>query len=240
MKRDFLKFDEAAERLDADVETVRQILLKNELSAYLELGRDCIAGYESGGFDPPVDGGNRHAEWRRQTETEGEGWWYIEGWFRVMPDSLKPALRSGGFANVFGMPNVEIWPWALPQQEFAEYKAFEYFTLYDVDETPKYPEINDLWLEADEVDSLAAKAVAKPIASNAGSWPWGEHETDLLRQLAAAAERFWRRYDPTDATTAPKNDEVVAWLKSRGVAERNAAVMATILRADKLPTGPRK
>jgi hypothetical protein len=74
----------------------------------------------------------------------------------------------------------------------------------------------------------------------ATDWPWGAHETELLWMLAAAAERFWKLYDPNDPTTAPKNDVVVAWLKKQGVAERNAQVMATILRADGLPTGPRK
>lgn len=32
-------------------------------------------------------------------------------------------------------------------------------------------------------------------------WPWGVHETELLRKLAAAASKFWVRYDPQDATT---------------------------------------
>jgi hypothetical protein len=71
-------------------------------------------------------------------------------------------------------------------------------------------------------------------------WPWGHHETDLLRKLAAAAERFWKLYDPEDITTAPTNRQVVEWLEQQGVSHRNAEVMATILRADGLPTGPRK
>lgn len=76
--------------------------------------------------------------------------------------------------------------------------------------------------------------------SPASGWPWGSYETELLRKLAAAANRFWKLYDPRDTSTAPTNDAVVAWLKQQGVAERNAQVMATILRADRLPTGPRK
>lgn len=71
-------------------------------------------------------------------------------------------------------------------------------------------------------------------------WPWGTYETALLRHLAAAANRFWRRYDPTDSTTAPTNNDVIAWLVEQGVANRTAQVMATILRADGLATGPRK
>ena len=72
-----------------------------------------------------------------------------------------------------------------------------------------------------------------------GAWPWGEHETVLLRMMGAAAKKFWTLYDASDPSTAPKNAQVVAWLRSEGVAERTAEVMATILRADGLPTGPR-
>ena len=71
-------------------------------------------------------------------------------------------------------------------------------------------------------------------------WPWGDYETKLLQNLAAAADRFWKRYDPTDNTTAPKNQDVADWLRQQGVARRTAEIMAQILRADGLPTGPRK
>ena len=71
-------------------------------------------------------------------------------------------------------------------------------------------------------------------------WPWGRHETDLLRKLAAAANRFWNNYDPNDPTTAPTNQKVIDWLKEQGVADRKAEVMASILRPEGLLTGPRK
>lgn len=72
------------------------------------------------------------------------------------------------------------------------------------------------------------------------NWPWGRHETDLLRKLAEVADKFWKNYDPSDPTTAPTNQQVSDWLKAQGVADRTAQIMATILRADGLPTGPRK
>lgn len=72
------------------------------------------------------------------------------------------------------------------------------------------------------------------------NWPWGRHETDSLRKLAAAAHKFWNNYDPNDPTTAPTNQQIIDWLKGQGVAARTAEVMATILRADGLSTGPRK
>jgi hypothetical protein len=93
-------------------------------------------------------------------------------------------------------------------------------------------------------DDLPAKGNSTPSPDRepycGGPWPWGTHETDLLRKFAAAARRFWKNYDPSDPTTAPKNAEVVDWLKAQGVSERNAQMMATTLRADGLPTGPRK
>jgi hypothetical protein len=72
-----------------------------------------------------------------------------------------------------------------------------------------------------------------------GYWPWGDHTTEALKHLAAAAERFWKRYDPNDQTTAPLSEHVVDWLVDQGVSRRTAEVMARILRADGLRTGPR-
>ena len=71
-------------------------------------------------------------------------------------------------------------------------------------------------------------------------WPWGDHDTELLRRLKDAAKRFWTNFDPTDPGTAPLSADVSAWLQERGVAARTAEVIASILRADGLPTGPRK
>lgn len=76
-------------------------------------------------------------------------------------------------------------------------------------------------------------------AQSNNKWPWGNHETDLLRKLSEAAIKFWKNYDPEDASTAPTNQQVIDWLKSQRVSERVAQTMATILRADGLPTGPR-
>lgn len=85
----------------------------------------------------------------------------------------------------------------------------------------------------------AVRSSPRNLPKQVGVWPWGEYETELLRSLAAAAEKFWKRYDPTDQTTAPRNEEVSAWLRAQGVSRRNAEVIATILRVDGLPTGPR-
>lgn len=79
-----------------------------------------------------------------------------------------------------------------------------------------------------------------PANANDICWPWGSYETELLRKLAAAALRFWVNYDPNDPSTAETNERVAEWLeKEQGVSKRRAEVMAQILRADGLRTGPR-
>ena len=71
-------------------------------------------------------------------------------------------------------------------------------------------------------------------------WPWGRYDTELLRKLAHAADHFWKNYQPNQPSTAPTNEQVIGWLVDQKVARRTAEVMATILRADGLPSGPRK
>ena len=78
-----------------------------------------------------------------------------------------------------------------------------------------------------------------PQQTVSSRWPWGDYETILLRKLAEAASKFWANYDPTDPSTAARNDDVSAWLRSEGVSRRVAEVIAQVLRADGLRTGPR-
>lgn len=68
---------------------------------------------------------------------------------------------------------------------------------------------------------------------------WGSHNTRLLTHLSSAATKFWHLYDPADPSTAPTNKQVETWLIEQKVPRRTAEVMATILRADGLPTGRR-
>jgi hypothetical protein len=74
----------------------------------------------------------------------------------------------------------------------------------------------------------------------ASGWPWGRYDTDLLRKLAGAVERFWINHDPKEPDTAPTNDEVIEWLKAQDVSGNIAQAMATIIRPDKLPPGRRR
>lgn len=110
--------------------------------------------------------------------------------------------------------------------EFAKWS----FSIVDWKDLP--PQLIDMAKLANEREQtvLAQKAF----------WPWGDHETKLLRDLVAAGREWWSTYDPAEPTTAPKNEDVIAWLIGRGVPKRVAQVMAQILRADGLKTGPRR
>lgn len=71
-------------------------------------------------------------------------------------------------------------------------------------------------------------------------WPWGSHHTEHLAHMEAAAKKFWTLYDKSDITTAPTNDMVAEWLQTqRNVSKDKAKAIASILRADGLPTGRR-
>lgn len=76
---------------------------------------------------------------------------------------------------------------------------------------------------------------------SAGRWPWGAYHTEMLGHLEAAALRFWTGYEPSDATTANTNATVSDWLQTeRKVSRTMADAIASMLRPDGLPTGPRK
>lgn len=102
---------------------------------------------------------------------------------------------------------------------------------------------SDWDLSQDELELRRSILVAQcgtPGTPKYYAWPWGDHETKLLRSLAVAAREWWTTYDPSDPATAPTNDQVTSWLESQGESKRVAEVMAQILRADGLPMGPRK
>jgi hypothetical protein len=100
------------------------------------------------------------------------------------------------------------------------------------------------WLSAIGANSVYSFDLKKQntIPKPASHWPWGNHHTEMLGHLEAAARRYWGgNYDPLDATTAPTNVTVSEWLQTeRKVSRTMADSIASMLRADGLPTGPRK
>ncbi len=72
------------------------------------------------------------------------------------------------------------------------------------------------------------------------NWPWGNHTTQDLEDLKAAALHCWNDYKPEDPATAPKNETVIHWLMSeRGTVQEKAKNIASILRPKDLKSGPR-
>lgn len=100
------------------------------------------------------------------------------------------------------------------------------------------------WLSVIGVNSVYSFGLKQKntIQEPTGRWPWGSHHTELLGHLEAAARRYWgENYDPLDANTAPLNATVSEWLQTeRKVSRTMAGLIASMLRADGLPTGPRK
>ncbi|MRW83024.1 hypothetical protein GJ698_02830 [Pseudoduganella sp. FT26W] len=96
------------------------------------------------------------------------------------------------------------------------------------------------WITANGLASSYLFGKTHPASVVGETFPWGQHNTVLLSRLAEAAMQFWSLYDPDEPSTAPTNDQVRMWLVERGVTERIADAMATILRADGLRSGRRK
>jgi len=99
------------------------------------------------------------------------------------------------------------------------------------------------WLTAVGVRSVYKFDPGQPGApqDSPGRWPWGSHHTELLGHLEAAALKWWILYEPSDPTTAPTNETVIAWLKTeRKVSGQMAKAIATMLRPNGLRSGPRK
>ena len=100
------------------------------------------------------------------------------------------------------------------------------------------------WLDAIGLKSayLFDRKLGNRDTKLVGRWPWGNHHTELLGHLEAAARRYWGgNYDPADATTAPTNATVSEWLQTeRKISKTMADSTASMLRPDGLPTGPRK
>ena len=129
--------------------------------------------------------------------------------------------------------------------------VFAMLSVYRIDRRQKWlinvVNWNIRQLRKHELDSTAQTTEGRsglpPNEEIAGKtiWPWGTHHTKSLGDLEAAAYTLWTLYDPSDPSTAPTNNMVADWLVTeRGVSKDKARAMASILRADGLPAGPRR
>jgi hypothetical protein len=97
--------------------------------------------------------------------------------------------------------------------------------------------------KASKLDTPAVAPDTRPsqAATTITRWPWGNHHTLALGHLEAAANHWWKPHDPADTAKAPTNEKISAWLqKERGLSQKMADSIASILRPDDLSTGPRK
>jgi len=98
------------------------------------------------------------------------------------------------------------------------------------------------WIAVHEMSSIYKFKVEKTgHKPSVARWPWGDHHTEFLGHLEAAAKRYWVKFDPSVPGSAPTNKVVIDWLQTeRKLSAAKSEAIASMLRADGLPTGPRK
>lgn len=234
INRHFYKFSEVVQRLGTDGETLRQAVALGKASVFLEFNREdarwmCGDDNEARKSDPycswSIDRTNvLFDEDRFPANTSSEvAPCKLSGWFRVSEHKARDAARSGFFAAGLTVAPSFVDP------DFAPWNLW-----FFVPDSMRLFE-PCAWFLGSEIEALSNRH-----SLVATKWPWGEHETHLLRCLAAAAKQWWSTYDSEKPGTAPTNEAVAQWLISeRRVSRRNAEVMASILRADDLKDGPR-
>lgn len=104
--------------------------------------------------------------------------------------------------------------------------------------------IDELCILQEEVERIEGMLHSQAPGSRRASavdrpWPWGEHTTQALELLKAAAFEFWAGFEADKPEEAPTSKEVEAWLVQRGASAGLAEAIARLLRADGLPAGPR-
>jgi len=72
----------------------------------------------------------------------------------------------------------------------------------------------------------------KPIAA----LPYYGHQSEGLEFVDDAIKQFWSTYDPDDPTTAPRKDDVIEYLRSRGATKNVAETVDKILRPENART----
>lgn len=198
--------------------------------------------------------------WR---EDSPPGWFLLTGFFRVSPPCIGTIARKRTLFECSVCPD----SWWEPNSSASKYDNGEPLSQFilcvppaelpggyrvEVRDMDSLFNFDKLRFRAEDIAAFRANHLgavdathsqSPPAAKSAASarWPWGSHETEALRHLEAAARKWWSHYDPTDPTSASTNEQVVAWLiEEHGVSMRLANSIASILRADGLPSGPRR
>lgn len=173
-------------------------------------------------------------------------------WFLAcaqLPEDDKPAKKAFTLAMGDSIKAGELTavrqriPWFIGRDITEPHVRAEHFSAWLQAQGMEPSPLVREWFDAQGMGSEPVVKIAAPDgpAATATVWPWGSHHTSALGHLAAAAQRFWVNHDPADSSTAPKNSEVSDWLQTERKVSRNLAdSIASILRMDGLPTGPRQ
>ena len=236
-KRGYLTFAELRQRWQCTENDLRYLVVNGELKPSTKATEAlAIADWEyhiMEGMCEPV--GERYDGQTGYTlEVHPSYWLYLQ-----LPEQTGPMACNFRIATRSRDPERPSEPWDHePESWFWLGKALsmqdvEQDCFFTMDEVLRYENAQDPDAEPPPPEPQNVTPVAR--------WPWGNHHTDMLGHLEAAARRFWVNYDPTDNTTAHTNAEVSEWLQSeRKVSRTMADAIASMLRADGIPTGPRK
>lgn len=120
----------------------------------------------------------------------------------------------------------------------------EWEVVEPISETGTLIERNELlrWLRSREIEAeffFASRDTEPPRSGRQGPWPWGAYTTEGLEILAEAVRLFWADFDPEAPDDAPTNAEVIKYLTGRGMSERVAESVASLIRHERAPVGRR-
>ncbi|ECY1330221.1 hypothetical protein QB156_003465 [Salmonella enterica] len=88
------------------------------------------------------------------------------------------------------------------------------------------------WDHAEKIINTSAQEIVtihEPLAL-----PSYEHKSEGLEFVEEAIKQFWSTYDEDDPNTAPKKDDVIAYLQSKGASGNVAKAVDLIVRPDAL------
>lgn len=263
-KRRWLTLGEAAAALETDEEGLLQafeIDAARELPVYVHSDRANFSGqcaplefaFQLADNDELRESvgdqfGRIANDTRRERAKEWERWFQLIGTFRIFPSMLRRIARERALFVCRVAPGS--W-WSdnspIPKNASGDPKVRFEVKAYDGINGERPISFDRIRFKADDIQGYVASVRTAAVEASISDppsgekWPWGTHETEALRHLEAAAKQFWVNYDPDDPTTAVTNETVVKWLMARrGMTRRMASSIASLLRADGLPSGRRK
>lgn len=171
IKPDFYTLDRATEVLAAPVETIRQIVLRRGLDAYVELNSTradfsgdryaTLQGCRTSS-DTAQEGSTAFATWRHNNGFAQDGHYYLSGWFKVRPDALHELLRGGRFQSPELWP-ADVEPWCSDDGKYA------FFSPLGLDQADWQCHFEDLFFKVSDVDGLLQGGIGDEAHGSKGN-----------------------------------------------------------------------